>query len=86
MWQIVSSTICTPSSEKEVIIMSGKFTDDIIMKVGQGIMRIPRDAEAEEKTTFPQSQNRANAHSELLDHKGNLNDSKSSGSSCAQKK
>ncbi len=54
--------------------MSGKITDDIIMRVGKGIMKISRISE-EDKVTFPQSQNRANAHSRLLHPKKGGDDS-----------
>ncbi len=54
--------------------MSGKITDDIIMRVGRGIMKIPRVSEGEEKVTFSQSQNRTNAHAKLLHPKNNGDD------------
>ncbi len=39
--------------------MSGKMTDDIIMKVGQGIMRIPRNR-PQNTTDKDQVQNQSN--------------------------
>lgn len=40
--------------------MSGKVTEDILMRVGKGVVRIPRDAENLERINYSVSKKKSN--------------------------
>ncbi len=65
--------------------MSGKITDDIIMKVGHGVVRIPRNAEGMERTVLPYTKKRSGKKSDPIEKK-QISDEASSVPCCNDKK